>query len=77
MTACRDLGFIPRLGRSPGEGKRLPTPVFWPGEFHGHMYSPWGHKELNTTEQTALSCSYNLDCFSVFWGEGDHQSFDY
>ena len=26
-----DLGSIPGLERSPGEGK-LPTPVFWPGE---------------------------------------------
>ena len=35
-SACNagDLGFIPGLGRSPGEG-RLPAPVFWPGEFHG------------------------------------------
>ena len=30
-----DLGSIPGLGRSPGEGIGLPTPVFWPGEFHG------------------------------------------
>ena len=30
-----DLGSIPGLGRSPGERERLPTPVFWPGEFHG------------------------------------------
>ena len=30
-----DLGSIPGLGRSPGEGKGLPTPVFWPGESHG------------------------------------------
>ena len=29
-----DLGSIPGLGRSPGEGLRLPTVVFWPGEFH-------------------------------------------
>ena len=29
-----DLGSIPGLERSPGEGK-LPTPAFWPGEFHG------------------------------------------
>ena len=30
-----DLGPIPGLGRSLGEGKGwLPTPVFWPGEFH-------------------------------------------
>ena len=30
--------------------ERLPTPVFWPGEFHG-LYSPWGRKELDTTER--------------------------
>ena len=30
-----DLSPIPRLGRSPGEGNGLPTPVFLPGEFHG------------------------------------------
>ena len=36
-----DLGSIPGLGRSPREGIRLPTPVFWPGEFRG-LYSPWG-----------------------------------
>ena len=28
----------------------LHTPVFWPEEFHG-LYSPWGHKELDMTEQ--------------------------
>ena len=27
-----DLGSIPGLGRSSGEGKGLPAPVFWPGE---------------------------------------------
>ena len=33
-----------------------PTPVFLPGEFHGQRslvgYSPWGCKELDTTEAT-------------------------
>ena len=48
-----DLGSIPGLGRSPGEGKRQPTPVFWPGEFHG-LYSPWGHKESDTAERLSL-----------------------
>ena len=33
--------------------ERLPAPVFWPGEFHG-LYSPWGHKELDTTERLSL-----------------------
>ena len=45
-----DLGSIRGLVRPPEEGKGyLPTPVSWPGEFHG-LYSPWGHKELDTTE---------------------------
>ena len=36
----------------------LPTPVFLPGEFHGQRrmagYSPWGHKESDTTERLSL-----------------------
>ena len=36
------------------EKKQLPTPVFWPGEFHG-PYSPLCHKELDTTEWPSLS----------------------
>ena len=47
-----DLGSIPRLGRFPGE-KKLPTPVFWPGEFHG-LYSPWGCRESDRTAQLSL-----------------------
>ena len=31
------------------EKGKVPTPAFWPGEFH-RLYSPWGHKEQNTTE---------------------------
>ena len=34
-----DLDAISGLGRSPGEGKRRPTPVFWPGKFQG-LYHP-------------------------------------
>ena len=36
-TACNegDLCSIPALGRSPWRRERLPTPVLWPGEFHG------------------------------------------
>ena len=34
-SACnaRDLGLVPGLGRSPGEGHG--TPLFFPGESHG------------------------------------------
>ena len=32
---ARNVGLIPGLGSSPGEGKWQPTPVFLPGKFHG------------------------------------------
>ena len=50
-SACSagDLGSIPGLGRSHGEGERLPTPVFWPGGFHG-LCSPWGSEEPDMTQ---------------------------
>ena len=36
------------------------TPVFLPGKSHGQRslvgYSPWGHKELDTTETTEHAC---------------------
>ena len=48
-----DLGSIPGLGRSLGVRNSYPTPGFWPGEFH-RLYSPWGHKESDTTEQLSL-----------------------
>ena len=39
--ACKvgDPGSIPGSGRSPGEGKWQPTPVFLPGKSHGQR--PW------------------------------------
>ena len=42
----------------PWRRERLPTPVFWPGEFPG-LYSSWGHKELNATEGLPLYFSQN------------------
>ena len=57
-SACSagDLGLIPGLGRAPGEGKSYPLsrPVFWPGEPHRILYSPWDCKELDTTERLSL-----------------------
>ena len=50
----RDLGSIPRYGRSPGEGNG--NPVFLSEKFHGQRsqagYSPWGHQESDMTEHT-------------------------
>ena len=39
----------PWAGKILWRRKRLPTPIFWPGEFH-ELYSPWGHKESDMTE---------------------------
>ena len=47
------LGFDPWVRKIPWRGKWKPTPVFLSGKFHGQRsltgYSPWGHKELDTT----------------------------
>ena len=44
------------VGKIPWRRERLPTPVVWPGEFHG-LYSPWACKESDTTEPLSLSPS--------------------
>ena len=55
-AACNveDLGLILGSRRSLGEGNDNPL-MFLPGESHGQRslvgYSPWGHKESDTTEQ--------------------------
>ena len=51
--AMWETWFSPWVGKSPWRRERLPTPVFWPGEFHG-LYSPWGHKESDVTERLSL-----------------------
>ena len=40
----------------PWRRERLPTPVFWPGEFHGLCRS-WGCKESDTAEWLELHCT--------------------
>ena len=35
LPAMQGPGFNPWVGKIPGRRERLPTPVFWPGEFHG------------------------------------------
>ena len=50
-----DLGSIPGLGRSPGEGNGNPLQYSCPENTMDRRnlvgYSPWGHKELDMTEQ--------------------------
>ena len=56
-SACNvgDLGSIPGLGRSPGEGMATHSSILawkipWT-EKPSTIYSLWGRKELDTTEQ--------------------------
>ena len=52
LPAMRDT-WVQFLGwEDPQRRERLPTPVFWPGEFHG-LYL-WGHKDSDITEQLSL-----------------------
>ena len=51
---CRRFWFDSWVRKIPWRRDRLPTPVFWPGEFHG-LYSLRGRKESDTTEQLSLS----------------------
>ena len=46
--------WVQSLWETPWRRERLPTPGFWPGEFHG-LYCPWDCKELDTTERLSLS----------------------
>ena len=63
-SACsvRDLGSIPGLGRCPGGGHGNPLQYSCLENPHGQRslegYSPWGLKELDTTEP-AHTCTYN------------------
>ena len=59
-SACNagDLGSIPGLGRSLGEGNGNHSIVSLPGELHGPRSlagcSAWGHKELDMTDGLKL-----------------------
>ena len=53
-----------QIGKIPWRREQLPTPVFWPGGFHG-LYSPWGHKGSDMAEQLSLSLSSCLQASQV------------
>ena len=57
---CGRPGFNPWVGMISQRRNRQPTPVFLLGESHGQQslagYSPWGHKESDTTEPLSTHC---------------------
>ena len=72
LPAMRETRFDPWVGKIPWRRKWQPTPILLPGKSHGQRsligYSPWGHKELDTTERlhfTSLPhCRQMLYCLS-------------
>ena len=55
-----DPGLIPSLGRSAGE--EIGYPLQYSSLENSMDYSPWGHKELDMTEQLSLSLGW--ECLS-------------
>ena len=49
LPAMWESWVDPWVGKIAWRRERLPTPVFWPKEFHG-LYSSWGRKESDKTE---------------------------
>ena len=64
-----DLGSIPELGRSPGEGNGYPLQYSCLENPRGQRslqgYSPWGCKELDTTEQLSIQHTHLHICSSL------------
>ena len=60
---------VPWIRKIPWRKKWQPTPVFLPGKFNGQRsligYSPWDHKELDTTERLNSSSSF-VWAYSIF-----------
>ena len=58
LLAMQEAQVQSLSGEDPLEKRMSSTPVFLPGESHGHMslvgYSPWGGKKSDTTEQLTL-----------------------
>ena len=56
--------LYPWIGKIPWRRTQQPTPVFLPGESHRQRslvgYSPWGCKELDTTERLILHLQYKF-----------------
>ena len=64
-SACNvgDLGLIPGLGRSPGEGNGNPLQYSCLANPHGQRrilagYTSWGHKESDMTDRLSIAYTH-------------------
>ena len=61
---CRRPRFSPWVGKIPWRRERLPTPVYWSGQFH-ELYSSWGCKESDMTERLSHTHTFR-PLFTVY-----------
>ena len=75
LCSVGNLGLIPGLGRSPGGGPGNPLQYSCLENPHGQRnlegYSPWGHKELDTTEQLSRHTHRGLP----WWLSGEESAY--
>ena len=73
---ARDASLIPGSGRFPWRRKWQPAPVFMPEKSHEQRslvgYSPWGHKELDTTELLTEQQLSNKN--QIYINDNSHQA---
>ena len=74
-SGCKagDLGSVPELGRSPGEGNHYPLQYsgleksmdrgVWQGFQRVGPWGPWGPKESDMTEQLHFHFQFQCICF--------------
>ena len=67
-SACKagDLGSIPGLGRSPGEGNGNPSLVFLPGEFHGQRLLAINLQSMGSQRVRHNRVTFHTDCIVIY-----------
>ena len=69
LPAVQETWVQSWVGKIPWRRERLPSPVFWPGEFQG-LYSPWGHKIRHCMTFTFLNLELPIEVHpSLFFGQ--------
>ena len=67
LPAVQETWVPPWAWKIPWGRAWQPTPIFLPGEFHGQRklvgYSPWDHKEQDTTEQLSKQAPTHRQCW--------------
>ena len=74
---CGRPEFDPWVGKIPWRRAGQLTPVFLSGESHGQRslagYSPWGHKELDTTEWLSTA-QHSYKVIFINWKDNQDQA---